>query len=93
MEETRAEAPSGYIVTNPPWGDRLRDLEYAENLYRQMRHLKRDFAGWGMGLITTHPDFGIHFAADPESVREVQNGQDKAYLYRYELGSLGAGGE
>lgn len=89
MEEAKATAAEGYILANPPWGDRLRDLAYAENLYRQMRHLKKDFPGWGMGLVTTYPDFGLQFGAEPESVREVQNGQDKAYFYRYAPGALG----
>lgn len=84
MEEARAEGPEGFIVTNPPYGERLRDKEYAENLYRQMRHLKRDFQGWGMVALTTHPDFPSLFGAKPESVREIQNGPERTFVYRYE---------
>jgi putative N6-adenine-specific DNA methylase len=88
MEEAKAEGERGFIICNPPYGERLRDKEYAENLYRQMRHLKKDFAGWELAVLTTHPGFPALFDAEPESVREIQNGKERSFLYRFsELGA------
>jgi putative N6-adenine-specific DNA methylase len=83
MEEAKSASGEGFIITNPPYGERLRDKEYAENLYRQMRHLKKDFAGWELVAITTHPDFPALFDAKPESVKEIQNGQERTFIYRF----------
>jgi putative N6-adenine-specific DNA methylase len=90
MEECRAAAPEGLIVANPPYGERIRDLAYAENLYRQMRHLRRDFPGWGVAVITTHPDFPEHFGAEPTSVQEIQNGQERSFVYLFSAGAAAA---
>ncbi len=81
MEECKASAPEGIIIANPPYGERIRDVEYAENLYRQMRHLKRDFPGWDLAVITTHPDFEEHFGQAAESVKEIQNGKERSFVY------------
>jgi putative N6-adenine-specific DNA methylase len=89
MEEARAGSRIGMIVTNPPYGERIRDLDYAENLYRQMRHLKHDFPGWAMAVITTHPDFPEHFGAEPASVSEIQNGQERSFVYGFGHGAFG----
>jgi putative N6-adenine-specific DNA methylase len=84
MEEAKADCEEGFIITNPPYGERLRDKDYAENLYRQMRHFKKDFRGWSLVAITTHPDFPALFGAAPESVKEIQNGQERTFIYRFE---------
>ncbi len=83
MEEAKAESAEGFIITNPPYGERLRDADYAENLYRQMRHLKKDFSGWEIVVITTHPEFPSHFDAKPSSVKEIQNGQERTFVYHF----------
>lgn len=87
MAEARAEAESGMIVTNPPYGERLGDLAQAEELYRSMAGLAERFRGWQLGVITNHPGFESQFGTAADSVREITNGALRSYLYRYdELG-------
>jgi putative N6-adenine-specific DNA methylase len=83
MEEAKAEGGPGFIITNPPYGERLRDKDYAENLYRQMRHLKADFPGWETVVVTTHPDFPQLFGRKADSTKEIQNGQERSFVYRF----------
>lgn len=84
----KAEFPEGFLVTNPPYGERMGDVEQAEALYRAMGHLRSDFPGWTLSFITNHAGFESHFGAAASSVREITNGALRSYLYSYS-GSTG----
>jgi putative N6-adenine-specific DNA methylase len=74
----------GFILCNPPYGERLGDLAKAEENYRAMGHLVQDFPGWTMGFITNHEGFESHFGKTATAVREITNGALRSYLYFYE---------
>jgi putative N6-adenine-specific DNA methylase len=79
----------GFIVTNPPYGERLGDVEQAEAVYRAMGHLHVDFRGWTLGVITNHAGFESHYGHKADSVREITNGALRSYLYAYDrMGGL-----
>ncbi|MFA6507787.1 MAG: class I SAM-dependent RNA methyltransferase [Treponemataceae bacterium] len=84
MAAAKAEHPEGFIVTNPPYGERLGDVEQAEALYRSMGHLHDDFPGWTLGVITNHAGYESHFGRKADSVREITNGALRSYLYEYD---------
>ncbi len=89
MAEAKAEFPEGFIVTNPPYGERLGDVEQAEAVYRAMGHLHVDFRGWTLGVITNHAGFESHYGHKADSVREITNGALRSYLYAYDrMGGL-----
>jgi len=74
----------GFILSNPPYGERLGDLAQAEENYRAMGHLIQDFPGWTLGFITNHAGFESHFGKNASAVREITNGALRSYLYIYE---------
>jgi len=74
----------GFILSNPPYGERLGDLAHAEENYRVMGHLVQDFPGWTMGFITNHAGFESHFGKNASWVREITNGALNSYFYLYE---------
>ena len=74
----------GFIITNPPYGQRLGDAESAERNYTEMGCLARNFPGWKMALITDHPGFESFFGRKADSCREITNGAIRSYLYQYE---------
>lgn len=46
--------PSGLVIVNPPFGDRIGDKKRLQALYRVLGEtLKSRFAGWRVGLITS----------------------------------------
>ena len=81
--ETPAE-PEGFIITNPPYGQRLGDAESAEKNYAEMGCLARNFSGWKLAVITDHPGFESFFGKKADSCREITNGAIRSYLYQYE---------
>ncbi len=90
MEAAKApDQDPGYIITNPPYGERIGDLPEAEATYTAMGALERNFKGWTMAVITNHPGFESFFGRRASSVRNITNGALKSYLYQFEnLGEI-----
>jgi putative N6-adenine-specific DNA methylase len=91
MEEARAETirdlelgERGFLITNPPYGERLETRAHAENLSRQMRHFATHFAGWKLGVLTSLDDFPSHIDRKPYVVRELVNGSLPVKYYQFE---------
>ena len=73
----------GFIITNPPYGRRLGDVEAAEKIYMELGKLSRKFKGWKLAFITDHPGFESFFGKNADSCREISNGAIQTYLYQY----------
>ena len=79
----RAE-PSGRVVTNPPYGERLLEQRQAEKLYRDFsKAMQRLAGGWQSHIITSHPDFPKFYGAEPDKRRKLYNGLIKCTFYSY----------
>ena len=56
---THALVEEGLIVTNPPYGERLGELEKLAELYAQLgRAMRTEFVGWHGAVFTGNPDAG-----------------------------------
>ncbi len=91
MEEARAETvrgldpgEKGFLITNPPYGERLETRAHAENLSRQMRHFATNFPGWKIGVLTSLVDFSSQIDRKPYVVRELVNGSLPVKYYQFE---------
>jgi len=85
--DASSDVPSqscGFIITNPPYGQRLGDVETAEKTYGEMKRLIENFSGWKLAVITDHSGFESFFGRKADSCREITNGAIHSYLYQYE---------
>ena len=73
----------GYIITNPPYGERLGDAESVEKLYKMMgeKFLANDT--WSFNVITAHEGFEKAFGKKATKNRKLYNGKLKCYYYQY----------
>ncbi|MDP3177606.1 MAG: class I SAM-dependent RNA methyltransferase, partial [Spirochaetaceae bacterium] len=62
-EEAVPEYEEGYLLCNPPYGDRLGSVPEAEALYRRLGEVAGRFDGWSLGFVTNRADFGSFFGA------------------------------
>jgi putative N6-adenine-specific DNA methylase len=81
---TSPDGPPGLVVVNPPYGDRLGDINKLRPLYRALGHtLLTRFSGWRAGLITSDESLaaatGLPFALSAEP---VLHGGLRIALYR-----------
>src|SRR6056297_1388908 len=81
MEQVKAEEKYGYILTNPPFGERLKDAEAAFNLYQQMKHLKKDLPDWSYFIFTSHEDVEKAFDMRASKKKWITNSGLKTGLY------------
>ncbi len=67
------DGPSGLVIVNPPYGDRIGDKKRLNGLYRGLgQTLAERFKGWRVGLITNEVSLasatGLKFAPPGPSV-------------------------
>lgn len=57
FSQAEPTAPTGLLLTNPPYGTRIGDTSRLRDLYAALGNLSRDaFAKWRFGFVTTDPD-------------------------------------
>ena len=77
------EARYGCVVCNPPYGERLLDLQQAEELYRVMGRVFSPGRGWSFGIITPDGDFEALFGRRADRRRKLYNGMIQCQYYQY----------
>jgi len=73
----------GFIVTNPPYGERLEDLKTVEQLYRDMGKVFSKLDTWSFYILTAHEGFERFFGRKADKKRKLYNGMMKTDLYQY----------
>ena len=81
--EFKSDEEYGFIVTNPPYGERLEDVESVKMLYKQLGYAFRKLKNWSYYLITSYEDFENEFGQEASKKRKLYNGMLKTYLYQY----------
>jgi len=87
VEAARPRYEAGYLLCNPPYGERLGSPEEAEALYRELARSAARFSGWGLGFVTNRPDFGEFFGRYAPSIRRILNGAEEQWFHWYPAGS------
>ncbi len=75
----------GLILSNPPYGQRLGDVDELPKLYRSLAEWCRGFRGYRAGFIVDHPEFETAFGVRPVLRKPVPNGPLRANFYLYEF--------
>jgi putative N6-adenine-specific DNA methylase len=84
-----APAERGWIVTNPPYGDRM-PVEAGEALWSDWAsNLKRHFGGWQLDVITSDMTLPQQLRLKPQRRTPIYNGALECRLFGFELVSAG----
>lgn len=81
--EFSSDEEYGFIVTNPPYGERLEDADTVKMLYKQLGYTFRKLKNWSYYLITSYEDFENEFGQEATKRRKLYNGMLKSNLYQY----------
>jgi putative N6-adenine-specific DNA methylase len=73
----------GFIITNPPYGERISDRAELPALYAQIGEAYRGLKDWSMFLITAYEDAEKYIGRRATKNRKIYNGMLKTYLYQY----------
>lgn len=74
----------GFIITNPPYGERIGELQEVEDLYRNLGGLMKQNPTWSTYLITSMEYFETLFGRKANKKRKLFNGRIKTDYYQYE---------
>ncbi len=78
----------GLVVVNPPYGERLGELDALGPLYAQLgSRLKRHFEGWQAAVFTGNPDLARQMGIRARRLHTFYNGALACKLLRFELTS------
>lgn len=73
----------GYVVTNPPYGERLNDRPYVEKLYADMGQVFTKLDTWSAYVLTSHEGFEQFYGKPATKKRKLFNGFIKTDYYQY----------
>lgn len=73
----------GFIITNPPYGERLEDKENLPILYKNLGDAYKRMDSWSMYIITSYEDVKKHIGLKETKNRKIYNGMIKTYFYQY----------
>ena len=73
----------GFIITNPPYGERLEDKADLPNLYTTIGDVYKNLDAWSMYMITSYADAERYVGRKADKNRKIYNGMIKTYFYQY----------
>jgi len=73
----------GFIISNPPYGERLGEEEILDILYRHMGKVKDKLESWDFNILTSLENFEKVFGVKSTKNRKLYNGKIMCHYYQY----------
>ena len=73
----------GYLISNPPYGQRLSDKEEVEKMYHDLGGVMQNHPSWSTYIITAYEQFEKAFGKAATKKRKLFNGFIQTNYYQY----------
>ena len=73
----------GFVITNPPYGERLEEKEDLPKLYEQIGKVFEGLDSWSLYMITSYEDTERYIGRKADKNRKIYNGMIKTYFYQF----------
>ena len=73
----------GFLISNPPYGERLEDKKDLPALYRQIGEAYARLDDWSMYLITSFEEAERYIGKRADKNRKLYNGMIRTYFYQF----------
>jgi len=73
----------GFIITNPPYGERLEEKADLPELYSTIGDVYKNLDAWSMYMITSYEDAERYVGKKADKNRKIYNGMIKTYFYQF----------
>ncbi|MCR5331502.1 MAG: class I SAM-dependent RNA methyltransferase [Lachnospiraceae bacterium] len=83
MRELSSQKQYGFVITNPPYGERLEEKAALPHLYKAMGEAFGKLKNWSYFFITSYEDAEKYFGRKADKNRKIYNGMIRTYLYEY----------
>ena len=83
VKDLRHPKKYGFIITNPPYGERLEDKDTLPPIYRDFGESFKKLDSWSAYMITSYEETERHFGRKADKNRKIYNGMLKTYFYQF----------
>lgn len=83
LKDLRTDDMYGILICNPPYGERMGEIQEVEKLYREMGRVFTSLNTWSYYIITSHENFEKLFGKKATKRRKLYNGMIKTTYYQY----------
>ena len=83
VEELSHPKKYGFIITNPPYGERLEEKKDLPKLYKIIGDRYKALDAWSAYLITSYEDAERDMGLKATKNRKIYNGMIKTYFYQF----------
>lgn len=83
VKELRHPKKYGFVITNPPYGERLEEKQALPGLYSEFGESFRNLDSWSAYMITSYEDAERYFGRKADKNRKIYNGMIKTYFYQF----------
>lgn len=73
----------GFIITNPPYGERLEDKATLPPIYKEIGNAMKRLDTWSIYLITSYDETEKYIGRKADKNRKIYNGMMKTYYYQF----------
>lgn len=73
----------GFIISNPPYGERIEEKENLPALYKEIGERYRALDSWSLYMITAYEDAERYVGRKADKNRKIYNGMMKTYFYQF----------
>ncbi len=73
----------GFIITNPPYGERLEEKATLPRIYREFGEAYARLDSWSAYMITSYEDAERYFGRKADRNRKIYNGMIRTYFYQF----------
>jgi putative N6-adenine-specific DNA methylase len=83
VKDLRHPKKYGFVITNPPYGERLEDKKNLPALYKEFGESFNQLDSWSAYMITSYDEAEKYFGRKADKNRKIYNGMIKAYFYQF----------
>lgn len=84
VDKLNADGKYGFIITNPPYGERLEEKKNIPPLYQKLGERFKMLDTWSLYLITSYEDAQKDIGRKADKNRKIYNGMMKTYYYQFQ---------
>lgn len=83
VKDLTINTPVGYMVSNAPYGERLKDEEYVVFLYKTLGHIMKKHPKWSVYILTAYKNFEKAYGRKASRKRKLFNGFIETHYFQY----------
>lgn len=83
LKDLSSSKKYGFIITNPPYGERLEEKAVMPELYKEIGSVFKALDSWSYFIITSFEDAQKYIGTKADKNRKIYNGMIKTYFYQY----------